>query len=164
MHQHAAYRAACFVAGPDDAEEVTQLAFIKAYYALGRFDADRPFRPWLLRIALNEARTARRSARRHALRAAAVYESRAGDDVDAPEARAAELETRSELATALGRLPAEHRDVVACRYLLELSENETARVLDVRAGTVKSRLSRALGRLRRELEPAPSASIPAGDE
>ena len=49
------------------------------------------------------------------------------------------------------RLPDRDRTVIACRYLLELSEAETAAALDVRLGTVKSRLSRALERLRKEV-------------
>ncbi len=55
------------------------------------------------------------------------------------------------LTVALDRLPERDRLVVACRYLFEMSEAETAEALDVRPGTVKSRLSRALVRLRTEL-------------
>ena len=54
-------------------------------------------------------------------------------------------------SAAMERLSDEHRDVVACRYLLELSEEETAAALRIRRGTVKSRVARALERLRAEL-------------
>jgi RNA polymerase sigma factor (sigma-70 family) len=58
----------------------------------------------------------------------------------------------SMVRAALDELPARYRDVVACRYLLDLSEDETARVLGLARGTVKSRLSRALDRLEGKLE------------
>ncbi len=53
---------------------------------------------------------------------------------------------------AVERLPDDQRDAIACRYLLGLTEAETATALGIRAGTVKSRLSRALARLRETLE------------
>jgi RNA polymerase sigma factor (sigma-70 family) len=152
-YQRVAYRAASFIAGPNDAEDATQLAFVKAYYALGRFQVGRPFQPWLLQIVVNEAKNARRAERRRAAifaRATSRFGSEAADD-HASE-HAARAEGHRHVAAALERLSAKHRDVVACRYLLYLSEEETAFVLKLRPGTVKSRLSRALERLRVELE------------
>jgi RNA polymerase sigma-70 factor (ECF subfamily) len=61
---------------------------------------------------------------------------------------------RDALAAAIGRLRDEDRVVIGCRYLLDLSEAETAAALGVARGTVKSRLSRALGRLREEVQDA----------
>ena len=135
-----------------DAEDAAQEAFVKAYYALGRFRAGEAFRPWLLRIASNEAKNRRRSAGRRERLALRVADERGpGDAAPSPETAAVELERREDLLAALERLPERERMVVACRYLLELSEAETATSLGVRPGTVKSRLSRALARLRREL-------------
>ncbi len=74
------------------------------------------------------------------------------DAAPSPEGAALEREQRDELLAAVNRLDDRDRDVLTCRYLLELSEEETATVLDVRRGTVKSRTARALGRLRQELE------------
>jgi RNA polymerase sigma-70 factor (ECF subfamily) len=62
-------------------------------------------------------------------------------------------EAKEELLAAIGRLPDKLRRVVTCRYLLELDEADTAVVLGVPRGTVKSRLSRGLARLRAELDP-----------
>jgi RNA polymerase sigma factor (sigma-70 family) len=135
-----------------DAEDATQDAFVKAYYALDRFRTADPFRPWILRIVSNEARNRRRSAGRRERLALRVIERRGpGDAAPSPDAAAIAQETRRTLLAALETLPERDRQVIACRYLLELSEAETARTLGVRPGTVKSRLSRALTRLRREL-------------
>jgi RNA polymerase sigma-70 factor (ECF subfamily) len=135
-----------------DAEDATQDAFVKAYYALDRFRSAEPFRPWILRIVSNEARNRRRSAGRRERLALRVVERRGpGDAAPSPDAAAIAQETRLTLVAALEMLPERDRDVIACRYLLELSEAETATTLGIRPGTVKSRLSRGLARLRREL-------------
>jgi RNA polymerase sigma-70 factor (ECF subfamily) len=74
-----------------------------------------------------------------------------GASAQAPEAAALSSERARTLLAALAELPERDRLVVACRYLLELSEAETASALGVRRGTVKSRLSRALNKLRARL-------------
>ena len=151
MHQGIAFRTAYVVAGNEtDAQEAAQDAFVKAYRAIGRFRSGAPFRPWLLQIVANEARNRRRSAgRRQALvlRAGAG----AGDAAPSPEAALLSAERRDELLAAINRLGEEHRLILACRYLLDLSEEETAGTLGIKRGTVKSRLARALARMRAEL-------------
>jgi RNA polymerase sigma factor (sigma-70 family) len=152
-HQAIAFRTAYLLAGDEaDAQEAAQDAFVKAYRALGRFRVGAPFRPWLLSIVVNEARNRRRSAaRRNALALRAVADAAPGDAAPSPEAAFASAERRRELLAALGRLGDDHRLVLECRYLLDLSEEETAAALGVPRGTVKSRLARALERLRAEL-------------
>jgi RNA polymerase sigma-70 factor (ECF subfamily) len=78
---------------------------------------------------------------------------RTGGAAPSPEAEAEAAEERAALLRALADLPDDDRQVIACRHLLQLSVEETAGVLDVPEGTVKSRLHRALGRLRQVLEP-----------
>ena len=152
LHQQTAFRTALVLTGnAADAEEAAQDGFVKAWRALGRFDAARPFRPWLLTIVANEARNRRRAAgRREAL--ALRAEAGAGAPAGSPEGALLVAERDSALAAALERLDARDREVIACRYLLELSEAETAAALGCRVGTVKSRLSRALARLRAQPE------------
>jgi RNA polymerase sigma factor (sigma-70 family) len=149
MHQAIAFRIALVAAGDrGDAEEAVQDGFVKAYRALGRFREHAPFRPWLLRIVANEARNRRRSAGRRAgltLRSAAAA---SGDAAPSPEAAVLSHARRDELLAALGELDQRDRDVLVHRFLLELGEEETAAALGVRRGTVKSRTSRALERLR----------------
>ncbi|HET8653671.1 MAG TPA: RNA polymerase sigma factor [Gaiellaceae bacterium] len=153
-YQGIAFRTAYVLTGSAaEAEDAAQDAFVKAFYALGRFRPGAELRPWLLRIVANEARNRRRSAGRRtnlALRAAA--DPLSGGAAPSPEANLLAGEQQARLLAAVDGLPDEQRDVVACRYFLELTEEETAAALGLRKGTVKSRLSRGLERLRRELE------------
>lgn len=153
QHQTIAFRTAYLVAGSAaDAEEAVQDAFVKAFSALGRFRAGAPFRPWVLRIVANEARNRRRSAgRRDRLALRVAEDPLSGGAVPSPEAALLEAEQRVELLAAVNALREEDRLVIACRYFLGLSEEETAAALDWRRGTVKSRLSRALERLREQM-------------
>jgi RNA polymerase sigma-70 factor (ECF subfamily) len=151
-YRDVAVRTAIVVGGGGDAEDATQEAFVKAYAALGRFRAGSPFRPWLLRIVANEARNRRRSAGRRASLAIRAAEDRPPDGAaPSPEAAVLDHERRATLATALARLRDEDREIIGARYLLDLSEAEAAETLGLPKGTVKSRLSRALVRLRAEL-------------
>jgi len=153
-YQGLAHRVAFVITGDaTEAEDAAQDGFVKAYAALGRFRDGATFRPWILQIVANEARNRRRSAgrRRH-------HELRARGDAPAPSAEAEALSAhdRDELLATVNGLPEKLRLAVACRYFLDLSEAETAAVLGCAPGTVKSRLSRALNRLRRDLtDPRP---------
>ena len=151
-HQGIAFRIAYLVAGnAADAEEAAQDGFVKAYRALWRFRPGAPFRPWLLQIVANEARNRRRSAgRREALRLRAGADV-SGDAAPSPEATLLGAERREELLEAINRLSEPGRLAIACRYLLDLSEAETAAALGCRLGTVKSRVARALEQLRADL-------------
>ena len=151
-NESVAPRVAVVIAGPDDADDVLQEAYLRAPRALGRFRADAEFRPWLLAIVANQARNHRRSAWRRgnlALRLAA----RAATAPDGPDDAAVDDERRRLVLDALDHLPPKDRLVIACRYLLDLSEAETAAVTGWPTGTVKSRLSRALARLQVALAP-----------
>jgi RNA polymerase sigma factor (sigma-70 family) len=153
MHQRIAFRTAWVITRSEaDAEEAAQDAFVKAHAALPRFRDGAPFRPWLLAIVANEARNRLRSAGRRAGLALRVAEERRPvDAVPSPEAALLDSERREQLLGAIERLPDTSREAIACRYLLELSEEETAAALGCARGTVKSRVSRALERLRAEL-------------
>jgi RNA polymerase sigma-70 factor (ECF subfamily) len=149
MHQGIAFRVALVAAGDrGDAEDAVQDAFVKAYRALGRFRDDAPFRPWLLRIVGNEARNRRRSSGSRAGLVLRVAAAASGDAAPSPEAAVLSHERRDELLDALRRLDERDREVLVHRFVLELGEEEAAAALGVRRGTVKSRTSRALERLR----------------
>jgi RNA polymerase sigma factor (sigma-70 family) len=154
MHQTIAFRTAWVITGSAaEAEEAAQDAFMKAHAALSRFRTGAPFRPWLLTIVANEARNrAKAAGRRERLVLRVAEERRPGGAVPSPETALLVSEQREELLAALGRLSKSDREAIACRYFLELSEAETAAALGCARGTVKSRLSRALDRLRSQME------------
>jgi len=126
---------------------------VKAHLSLRRFRDGASFRTWVLAIVANESRNHRRTIGRRSHYELALADDRAmrGSRALDPSV-AAESRARSDaLGAAVARLPSRQREVVACRYLLELSVDETAAVLDLRPGTVKSHLSRALERLATEV-------------
>ena len=156
-----AHRAAVLITGPADAEDAVQEAFVRAFYALPGFRPGAPFKPWLLAIVKNCARNKARSHLKQARLKDRLTRSRPGAptfallSVPSAEATALGAEDHSQLITALASMSDSARLVITCRYLLELSEAETAQVLGWPVGTVKSRLSRALDRLRAKLDQPP---------
>ncbi|MFC7624810.1 RNA polymerase sigma factor [Microlunatus sp. GCM10028923] len=150
IHAPVAKRAAVLWGAGAEADDVVQEAFVKAFRAMPRFRAGQEFRPWLLRIVINEARNLHRGRTRREQREQRWWGDRtvSHPDTEAMVITAVSAET---LGAAVDRLPEPLRAVVICRYLLELSEAETAASLRVPRGTVKSRLSRALVRLRTEV-------------
>lgn len=152
-YQELAFRVAYQVTqNAADAEDAAQEAFVNAYYALPRFRPGAPFRPWLLRIVANEARNRRTAAgRRNALAERAHAAQTSGETALSPEDAAEANATRSVVIATLQRLRADDRLILAYRLFFDLSEAEMAVALDCPKGTIKSRLSRALARLRAEL-------------
>jgi RNA polymerase sigma-70 factor, ECF subfamily len=158
-YQQVAFRTAYVITGTSaDAEDAAQEAFVKAYRALYRFRLGSDLRPWLLRIVANEARNRiRSSGRRHQLELRLAEGFRPGDAAPSPEAVAIAADERRRLVAMVNALGEEDRLVIASRYFLQLSGEETATALGIPEGTVKSRLSRALARLRTRFEEAASA-------
>ena len=121
---------------------------MKAWRSLDRFRPDAPFRPWLLRIVVNQTRNTVRSRGRRDSLATRALELREGPD---PALEAVAAERQRTLLAAVRTLRTAEREVVVCRWLLGLTEAETAAALGIPAGTAKSRASRGLARLRAEL-------------
>ena len=149
-HQDAAFRAAFhFTHDAAEAQDAAQEAFIRAYGALGRFDARRPFRPWLLRIVANSAlNRIKASQRRQAMAERYGAQELSAQPDPAIEWSVIRRERSRRVQAAIERLKPEEQSLIVLRYFLELSEAELAEVFDVAAGTIKSRLHRALARLR----------------
>jgi RNA polymerase sigma-70 factor (ECF subfamily) len=148
-YQERAVRLATALAG-GDGEDAAQEAFVKAYRSLDRFRRGAAFRPWLFTIVANEARNRRRSTGRYERLALRVVDA---DRLvaESPEDAAIAADRRRRLAAAIDTLPDRDREVIACRWFAGLTEAEMAEVLSCRPGTVKSRVSRALDRLRAAL-------------
>lgn len=140
--------------GAEAAEDVVQEAFVKAFQSIDRFDARRPFRPWLLAIVANEARSQARSRGRSQRRDDLAFAGSPGATAPSAEEVALARIGSGELTGALTELAIEDREVLMLRFVLDLGEAEAAAVLGCRPGTVKSRTSRALTRLRVRLEGA----------
>ncbi len=153
QYQQLAYRVAYQVTGDAaDAEDAAQEAFVNAYYALGRFRPGAPFKPWLCRIVANEARNRRMAAHRRTALAERAHRAQAlGEAAPSPEAAAEADEFRATLVETLGRLRDDDRLILSYRLFFDFSEADMAEALKVPKGTVKSRLSRALTRLRAAL-------------
>ena len=148
-YQAIALRVAALAGPPADAEDAVQEAFVKAHRALRRYDERRPFRPWLLAIVGNEARSRGRSAQRFSAlvdRAASLQAAEAAGA--SAEESALQRIGAGPLAAAVAALRPDEQELITYRFVLDLSEEETAAALGVRRGTVKSRTSRALARLR----------------
>ena len=144
-----AHRAAFLLGAGEEADDVVQEAFVKAFRHLSRFRVGEPFGPWLLRIVTNETRNLTRSRRRRAALALRLSTTESGGTaVDGPAEEVLAAERRARLVAAVSALPDRERQVLVCRYFLDLSEAETAQVLQWPLGSVKSRTWRALNRLR----------------
>lgn len=145
QHQTAVFRLAYLMLQDEaEARDVAQETFIRAYLKLEQFENGRSLRPWLLQIANRLAQNRQRSWRRYweALRHWAEGETAVVSD-HKDERLAAQR-----LWQAVRQLQSKAQTVLYLRYFLGLSVAETAVVLDIAVGTVKSRQNRALATLR----------------
>lgn len=130
------------IRSPDEASDLTQDTFLRAYQGLARWRPDASFKTWLFRIARNAAFD-------HLRRVKRVEFVALEDDMEIPDPAAgpeAVLETAQRvriLAAALGRLPQDHREILLLREIEDMSYEEIADVLGLNTGTVKSRIARA---------------------
>jgi RNA polymerase sigma-70 factor, ECF subfamily len=152
----AVFRLAYLLTGDaDEAEDVAQEAFVRAYRAMQRFDTSRPLRPWLLGIARNLARNRWRASGRYMGMLQRLVLS--DPQSHRPQAQPRELdragsEEAHTLWQAIRRLGRSDQEILYLRYFLDLSEAETARATGTALGTVKSRSHRAMKRLREVVE------------
>ena len=159
-YRQRAYRLAYNVLrDPEEAWDVAQDAFIRAFQALPSFRGDSAFYTWLFRIVMNVARD---RARQHAARGRAFGTERVDekdwdrilvDQGTAPDANATQVEEREKIRRALATLSEPHRAIIMLSDLEGLSYREIAEVLNIPMGTVMSRLHNARRRLRDALGP-----------
>lgn len=140
-YQEPVFRLAYLLVGdPDEAQDVAQETFIRAWNALPHFDDALPLRPWLLRIASNLAKNRLRSLGRFI---AALTRFGRQPVIPVPDPDDSAL-----LWQAIRRLDGQHQQVLYLRYFLDMPEAEMALMLNIAPGTVKSRLHRAIKALR----------------
>ena len=150
-YQTQVYRLAARMCGESAADDVTQEAFVAAWRALPSFRGDCRFSTWLYRLTTNAAIDLLRREKRHR-NADDITELELSDDGLSPQELAEQGETQEAVRRALGQLSEEHRQVLLLRYMQELDYGEIADALEISEGTVKSRISRAKGRLRELLD------------
>lgn len=140
-HWVTAWRAAYAVTGRTDlADDAAQDAFVAVIKSLSRYDASRPFAPWLARIATNRARDLLRAERRRQV-------TELGEDLEA-----AEHADAGGLLPALAALPRGQRLAVVLHHVLGFTLNEVAEIVGAPEGTVASRLGRGLAAIRQTME------------
>jgi RNA polymerase sigma-70 factor (ECF subfamily) len=133
------------------ADDLAQETFIKAYYALGRFDAQWPLYPWLRRIALNSGLNYLKARKRERPLLEGTLGARRtpfSAPADGPEERLERAEFEVRFERALASLPADQRSVFVLRFHESMSYEEISRALDLPIGTVMSRLNRARQKLK----------------
>jgi RNA polymerase sigma-70 factor (ECF subfamily) len=152
--------AALITRDPQLAEDVVADAFLTAFRRIHSFDAERPFRPWFLRVVTNTALKSLRSRRREIPWLATADHGSSTVPVPFGIAARAEESTAKDIATvddhetvrwALRALPPKQRAAIILRYFADLNEGEIALALGIPRGTVKSRLSNGIARLRVKL-------------
>jgi RNA polymerase sigma-70 factor, ECF subfamily len=143
-----------FVADADEAEEVTQEAFLRAWRSIGRFQGRSQFFTWLYRIGINEAK--RRGERKPSAGRVASLDDNPLEDApdwsEAPEPRAEQGDLRRVLEEAVRALPIDYRAPLILRDIEGLSTREAAEVMDLGEAAFKSRLHRARLTVRRALD------------
>lgn len=147
-------------ANPDDALDLSQEAFIKAWRTLGQYQFEASFSTWLFRLTSNVCIDfLRRKKRRQETSLTENYDDRdegaelsLPDCAPLPEQQAITNETKIELARAMGQLAPDHREILQLRVVEDLPYEQIADILGVRVGTVKSRLARARLSLRKILK------------
>ena len=142
-----------FVADGDEAQEVTQEAFLRAWRSIARFEGRSRFFTWLYRIGINEAK--RRAARRPPVVVTSLEDEpvpEASDWSEAPEARSDQRDLLDVLEQAIRGLPLEYRAPIVLRDVEGLSTAEAAEAMGLGEAALKSRLHRARLAVRRALD------------
>lgn len=149
----------------DDAQDLTQEAFLRAFRNIYTFRGESTFYTWLFRIAVNQVLSHRRSAARHSTisldqagfrdhsQASELMRRVRQETTEDPKEHASRLEQQRLLVGALQSLDEEHRTVVVLRDVEGLDYRQIGFILDVPVGTVKSRLYRARSALRETISP-----------
>ena len=155
MHEKRVYTLALRITGDrEDAEDAAQEAFLSAWKGLPNFRGEAGFSTWLYRLTSNAAIDCLRRDRRQRV-SASLDDGELGlevsDPAPTPQEQAESESLREAVRWGLGELSNEHREVLALREFQELSYEEIAQQLDMDLGTVKSRISRARGALRKIL-------------
>ncbi|KOS66861.1 RNA polymerase sigma factor SigW [Lysinibacillus contaminans] len=159
LYQHKLYQV-CYrmLSNKQEAEDIAQEAFVRAYMNLHTFDQKRKFSTWLYRIATNLCIDRIRKKKPDYYLDAEVtgtegldmYSQIAAKD-QLPEETLVQMELQERIQYEIGRLPDKYRSVIVLKYIEELSLQEISEILDMPLGTVKTRIHRGREALRKQL-------------
>jgi len=127
---------------PAEAEDLAQEAFLRAYRRLGSYDDQRPFGPWMRRVAANLSLNALQS-RKAAMPLDEEFDEIPGSPLEMPESSGERRDEVERVRRALLRLPGHYRAVIELRHYQDMSYDEIAGTLGIRPGDVRTRLFRA---------------------
>ena len=140
----------------EDARDVAQDTFVKAYMNLHRFDTRRPFEPWLYRIARNQAYNLLKAKGRRPYGAldgsSEEWIIKLKSETKSPLAGVLESETQKEIEKVLSGMRPEFREILALRYMERLDYEEISKKMRIPVGTVKTWLNRAKTQFRKNAE------------
>ena len=147
------------VSSPEDAADISQETFLKAWRSIGSFRGDCALSTWLCRIAINCCRDHARSAKRHRVLSLTVHDDEESKVLDIPDTDVTampeeELTRQTEIAAvrqAIDALPEDQKMIITMRDITGLSYAEIAETLGLEMGTVKSRINRARGAVKKFL-------------
>lgn len=147
-----AYRTAYLITNDHQlAEEIIQEAFLDVWRGIRRFKVDSPFKPWFLKIVVNRCRMQKRRRVVPTVSLERMEPKRVATDARSADEAMASRESRQLVREVIASLEKNQRSVIMLRYFAELTVPEIAQVLSLPEGTVKSRLYRAMQRLRQRL-------------
>ncbi|MEI0735475.1 sigma-70 family RNA polymerase sigma factor [Paenibacillus sp. JTLBN-2024] len=142
------YKIVCFlVKERSDAEDIIQEIYIQAYRSLGKYDANRPFRPWFMGIVMRQIQAHRRKSWTHVRIIKRVEQIEQLVAYDFSNEVVNKVSNRSLLA-CVDRLPFKLKIVITLHYLNDYTQEEIAAILEIPLGTVKSRIHAALQKIR----------------
>jgi RNA polymerase sigma-70 factor (ECF subfamily) len=150
-YRDSVYSLAYRTMGPSGAEDTAQEVFIQVYNSLRRFRGDAAFKTWLFRLTLNVCRDQiRRRSRQPVMR---DLPPDLVDSNPSADAGAAAREMRAEIESALLELPEDERSLLELRYIQGFAHREISEMLQCNDSTIRTRIHRAITKLRRRLIP-----------
>lgn len=175
QHEKSVYNLCLRMTGnPEDAMDVSQEVFLRVWKNLGSYQFDAAFSTWLFRIASNACIDFLRAKKRRNDVSLTMQDENDGEDKELavpdetplPEEQLLAKEQQRAVMKAMSELPPDFREILQLRVVEGLPYEEIAGILDIKVGTVKSRLARARNQLRKNLEDGnffePASSKKAG--
>jgi len=144
-----------FTGNPEDAKDISQETFLMLFRKLALYNSSQPFSSWLITIARNLAISFHRKRSPTPIDPEAIAEA-IKDFSSGPESEMLSRESCQEIHFALQELPAQSREVLVMRYLLDIPLQQIAEMLNIPEGTAKSRIFKARNELREVIAKAAS--------